>query len=324
MKAIISTKYGTPDVLHLEEVEKPAPRDNEVLLKVHAVSVNYADWHTMTGTPFLFRFSIGFFKPKITILGADIAGTVETVGKNITQFKPGDEVYGDLALFGFGGFAEYVCAPENSVVLKPVNLTFEEAAAVPMAAVTALQALRDGGKVQPGQKVLIHGAAGGVGTFAVQIAKLFGAEVTGICSARNLELVRSLGAEHVIDYTKEDFARNGQQHDLIMGINGNRSIYDYRRALTPQGKYLMVGGSDKQIFQTMLLGPMLSKKGGQTFEMFPARSNQADLMVIKGLIETGKIRPVIDKRYSLNEVPEAMRYLGEGHPRAKVVITVQA
>ena len=278
MKAIVNTQYGQPDVLHLEEVKKPAPKKNEVLIKVHAVSVNCADWRTMTGTPYLFRFSIGLLKPKSTILGADVAGTVEAVGLNVTQFKPGDAVYGDLASFGFGGFAEYVCAPENVIALKPTNLTFEEAAAVPMAAVTALQALRDGGKVQPGQKVLIHGAAGGVGTFAVQIAKQLGAEVTGLCSTRNLDLIRSLGADHVIDYTKEDFARNGQQYDLILGINGNRSIYDYRRALTPQGKYLMVGGSDKQIFQTMLLGPMLSSKEGQNFRIFPAISNQTDLM----------------------------------------------
>jgi NADPH:quinone reductase-like Zn-dependent oxidoreductase len=322
MKAIVFTRYGGPDVLHLKEVQKPVPTNNEVLVKMHAASVNYSDWHMMTGKPFLFRLAFGLFQPNKTILGADIAGMVETTGQNVTQFKPGDQVYGDLCSFGCGGFAEYVCVTENMIAIKPANLTFEETAAVPMAAVTALQVLRDGGNVQPGQKILIHGAAGGVGTFAVQIAKLLGAEVTVVCSTRNLDLVRSLGADHVIDYTKEDFAHNGQRYDLILGINGNRSIYDYRRGLTPRGKYLMVGGSNKQIFQSMLLGPMLSRNGGQTFHMFPARANQADLMVIKELIEAGKVKPVIDRRYLLSETPDAMRYIGVGHARAKIVITV--
>ena len=258
MKAIVNTQYGLPDVLHLQEVEKPAPKENEVLIKIHSASVNYADWHMMTGEPFIARLSLGWFKPGKHIIGADIAGTVEAIGGSVIQFKPGDEVYGDLLVYGSGGFAEYVCAPENLIAMKPVNLTFEEAAAVPMAAVTALQALRDAGNVQPGQKVLIHGAAGGVGTFAVQIAKLLGAEVTGVCSTRNIDLVRSLGADHVIDYTKEGLSSTGQLYDLILGINGNRSIFDYRRALNPQGKYFMVGGLDKQIFQAMILGPLLS------------------------------------------------------------------
>lgn len=322
MKAIVNTQYGGPDVLHLEEVEKPAPKENEVLIKIHAASVNYADWHMMTGEPFIARLSFGLFKPGKTILGADIAGKVEAIGINVTQFKPGDEVYGDLTSFGFGGFAEYVSAPENLIAMKPVNLTFEEAAAVPMAAVTALQALRDGGKVQPGQKVLIHGAAGRVGTFAVQIAKYLGVEVTGLCSTRNIDMVRSLGADHVIDYTKEDFSTNGQRYNLILGINGNRSIYDFRRALTPQGKYFMVGGSDKQIFQSLFLGPVLSRRGGQTLGMFPAKANQKDLMYLKELIEVGKIKPAIDRRYLLSETREAMRYIGEGHPRAKIIINV--
>jgi NADPH:quinone reductase-like Zn-dependent oxidoreductase len=276
----------------------------------------------MTGEPFIARLSFGLFKPNKTILGADIAGIVETIGQNVTQFKPGDEVYGDLSVSRFGGFAEYVSAPENLIALKPVNLSFEEAAVAPMAALTALQALRDGGQVQPEQKVLIHGAAGRVGTFAVQIAKLMGADVTGVCSARNLDLVRSLGADQVIDYTKEDFAPNGQRYDLILGINGNCSIYDYRRALTTQGKYLMVGGSSNQIFQTMLLGLMLSNKNGQTLGMFPAKSSQKDLIHIKELIEAGKIKPVIDRRYLLGETPDAMQYIGEGHARAKIVIVV--
>jgi NADPH:quinone reductase-like Zn-dependent oxidoreductase len=322
MKAIVNTQYGRPDVLHLEEVEKPTPKVNEVLIKVHAVSVNFADWHMMTGEPFIARLSFGLFKPNKTILGGDIAGIVETSGQYATQFKPGDEVYGDLSVFRFGGFAEYVSAPENLIALKPVNLSFEEAAAVPMAAMTALQALRDGGQVQPEQKVLIHGAAGGVGIFAVQIAKLMGADVTAVCSTRNLDLVRSLGADQVIDYTKEDFTQNRERYDLILGINGNRSIYDYRRVLSPGGKYLMVGGSDKQLFQSIFLGPMLSKKGGQSFQLFPAKANQKDLMFLKELIEAGKIKPVIDRRYSLRETPDAMRYIGGGHARAKIVITV--
>jgi NADPH:quinone reductase-like Zn-dependent oxidoreductase len=262
------------------------------------------------------------FKPGKPILGTDIAGIVEAIGQNVTQYKPGDEVYSELGTSNFGGFAEYVCASENVIALKPVNLTFEEAAAVPMAALTALQALRDGGKVKPGLKVLIHGAAGGVGTFAVQIAKMMGAEVTGLCSTHNLELVRSLGADHVIDYAKEDFASNGQRYDLILGINGNRSIYDYRRALAPLGTYFMVGGSDKQIFQSMLLGPILSRRRGQSFAIFPAHANQTDLMYIKELVEAGKIKPIIDRRYLLKETPDAMRYIGEGHARGKIVITV--
>jgi NADPH:quinone reductase-like Zn-dependent oxidoreductase len=324
MKAIVNTQYGRPEVLHLMEVQKPVPTDNEVLIKIHASSVNFADWHSLTGEPFVARLAFGLFKPKKSILGADVAGTVEAIGKNVTHFKPGTEVYGDLVSYRFGGFAEYVCALENLITFKPVNLTFEEAAAIPMAAVTALQALRDGGMVQPGQIVLIHGAAGGVGTFAVQIAKLMGAEVTGLCSTRNLELAHSLGADHVIDYTKEDFARKGQRYDLILGINGNRSIYDYREALTPHGKYFMVGGSDKQIFQSIFLGPILSRRGGQTLGMFPAKASLTDLLYIKELVEAGKIKPVIDRRYPLHETPDAMRYIGEGHARAKIVITVKS
>ena len=276
----------------------------------------------LTGTPFLARISFGLFKPNISILGADIAGTVEAVGQNVSQFKPGDEVYGDLGLHGFGGFAEYVCATEKVIALKPVNLTFEEAAAVPMAAVTALQVLQKKANVQPGQKVLIHGAAGGVGTFAVQIAKLLGAEVTGVCSTRNIDLVRSLGADHVIDYTKEDFVQTGNKYDLILGINGNRSIYDYRKALTPCGKYFMIGGSDKQIFQAMVIGPGLKGSTDQKLGGFAAETNQKDLISIKDWIEAGKLKPVIDRRYPLSEVPDAMRYIGEGHARAKIVINV--
>jgi NADPH:quinone reductase-like Zn-dependent oxidoreductase len=322
MKAIVYEKYGLPDVLEYRDVEKPTPKAGEVLVKVQAVSVNYFDWHAMTGEPFMARMAFGLNKPKYPILGEDISGTVEAVGPGASQFDTGDEVYGDIARYGSGGFAEYVCVPEGGVALKPANLTFEEAAAVPMAAVTALQCLRDGGKVQPGQKVLVHGAAGGVGTFAVQLAKYYGAEVTGVCSTRNVELVKSLGADHVIDYTREDFARNGQQYDLIMAVNGNRSIYDYRRALKPQGVYLMAGGTDKQIFQALLLGSLLSRNDGQKFGSFSAKATRKDLMFLKELLEAGKIKPVIDRRYPLSETAEALRYIGGGHARAKIVIIV--
>lgn len=322
MKAVVYKNYGQSDQLHMEEVRKPVPAENEVLVKVHAVSVNYADWHMLTGTPFLARMAFGLFRPNKTILGADIAGTVEKVGSAVTDFKPGDEVYGDLGLHGFGGFAEYVCAPQNVIALKPVNLTFAETAALPMAAVTALQVLRDGGKVKAGQKVLIHGAAGGVGTFAVQIAKHLGAEVTAVCSTRNSDLVRSLGADHMIDYTKEDFAKSGVKYDLILGINGNRPLSDYRNALTPGGTYLMVGGSDRQIFEAMLLGGIMAGSSGQKLGGFAAKNSRDDLMTVKGLVEAGAVKPVIDRQFTLEQTPEAMRLIGTGHARAKLVVNV--
>jgi NADPH:quinone reductase-like Zn-dependent oxidoreductase len=265
----------------------------------------------------------GLLKPKNTILGADIAGQVAAVGRNVKQFQPGDEVFGDIAGYGNGGFAEYVSAPENALALKPANLSFEEAAAVPMAAVTALQGLRDQGKIQPGQKVLINGASGGVGTFAVQIAKSFGAEVTAVCSTRNLDMVRSIGADHVIDYTQEDFTQNGQQYDLIFAVNGYHPILAYKRALAPKGIYVMAGGTLAQIFQAILLGPWMSKIDGKKMGSVSAKPNQKDLVFMKGLIEAGKVVPVIDKRYPLSEAAEALRYLGEGHARGKVVITVE-
>lgn len=322
MKAIVYTQYGTPDVMKLKQVEKPESGDNEILIKVHAVSVNYADWHALTGTPFIARIAFGFFRPRNVILGADIAGTVEKVGRNVGLFKPGDAVYGDLGLHGFGGFAEYICVKEEWIAHKPENLTFAQAAAVPMAAVTALQALRDHGQVQPGQKVLIHGAAGGVGTFAVQLAKYFGAHVTAVCSSRNTDLASSLGADEVIDYAREDFSANGHRYDLILGINGNRSINDYRRVLSSHGRYLMIGGSDRQIFQAMILGPLLSKKDGISMGGMTGRTNPKDLAFIKDLLEAGKIRPVIDRSYPLEETHAALRYIGEGHARGKVVIHV--
>ena len=320
MKAIIYTKYGSPDVLQITEVEKPAPTDDEVLIKIHAASVNAYDWHFLTADIFLIRImGGGLLKPKYTRLGADIAGRVEAVGRNVKQFQPDDEVFGMIQ----GGFAEYACAPENALVLKPSNLSFEAAAAVPMAAVTALQGLRDTGQIQPGQKVLIHGASGGVGTFALQIAKSFGAEVTAVCSTRNLDQARSLGADHVIDYTKEDFAQNGQQYDLILAANGYRSLSAYKRALTPKGIYVMAGGSMAQIFQAMLMGSWMSETGGKKMGGVSAKRSQKDLVIIKELVEAGKVVPVIDRCYPLNEAAEALRYLGEGHARGKVVITVE-
>jgi NADPH:quinone reductase-like Zn-dependent oxidoreductase len=323
MKAIVYTRYGPPEVLQLKEVAKPTPKEDEVLVKVHAASVNAYDWHLLSADIFLVRLmGGGLLKPKNTILGADIAGRVEAVGRNVKQFQPGDEVFGDIAGCGNGGFAEYVSVPENALALKPANLSFEEAAAVPMAAVTALQGLRDQGKIQPGQKVLINGASGGVGTFAVQIAKSFGAEVTAVCSTRNLDMARSIGADQVIDYTQEDFTQNGQQYDLILAVNGYHPILAYKRALTPKGIYVMAGGTPAQIFQAMLLGPWMSKTGGKKMGNVSAKQSQTDLVYLKGLLEAGKIKPVIDKCYPLSETAEALRYRGEGHARGKVVITV--
>mgnify|MGYP005840854213 CR=1 FL=1 len=319
MKAIIYEQYGQPDVLRLKEVDKPVPKDNEVLVKIRAVSLNAYDWHILTADIFLVRLNRGLLKPKIQILGADIAGEVEAVGKEVRRFKPGDAVFGCLS---GGGFAEYVGAPEKALALKPTNLTFEEAAAVPMAATTALQALRDAGGLQTGQKVLIHGAAGGVGTFAVQLAKLLGAEVTAVCSTRNLEQSSQLGADHVIDYTQEDFAQNPQRYDLILGVNGYRPLSDYRRALAPGGRYVMIGGTPAQIFQALLLGPWMSRNGQKMGNMM-ATIRLQDLDYLKKLLEAGQLVPVIDKRYPLTETAHAMRYLGSGHARGKVVLMVE-
>jgi NADPH:quinone reductase-like Zn-dependent oxidoreductase len=323
MKAIVYTQYGSPDVLQLKDVAKPAPKDDEVLVKVYAVSVNAADLHLLRADPFLVRLSSGLLKPKNQILGSDIAGQVEAVGRNIEEFKPGDYVFGDISADGWGGFAEYVCVHENALVLKPTNLSFEEAAAVPMAAVTALQGIRYAGQIHPGQKVLINGASGGVGTFALQLAKAFGAEVTAVCSTRNLDVARSIGADHVIDYTKEDFARNGKKYDLILATNGNRSISDYRRALSPEGIYVQTGGSMTQMTQAMIQGPWISMTGSQKMgNMGVAKPDKKDLVAIKELLEAGKVKPVIDRCYSLGETAEAIRYLEEGHAQGKVVITV--
>ncbi|MCK6255414.1 NAD(P)-dependent alcohol dehydrogenase [Fictibacillus sp. KIGAM418] len=322
MKAIVYHKYGPPDVLEFTEIEKPIPEDNQVLVKIHAASVNYGNLVLLKGEPFLARFVFGLLKPKYSIPGGDIAGRVEAVGKDVMQFQPGDEVFGDLSRCGWGGFAEYVSVPENALALKPANLSFEEAAAVPMAAVTALQALRDKGKIQPGQKVLINGASGGVGTFAVQIAKSFGAEVTAVCSTRNLTIVRSIGADHAIDYTKEDFTRKAQSYDLILAANGYQPISAYKRLLSTNGNYVMVGGSGAQMFQAMALGPWISMTGSKKMGNILQRQNQKDLIFMKEILESGKVKPVIDRSYKLSEVPEAFRYFAEGHAQGKVVITM--
>ncbi len=325
MKAIVYTTYGSPDVLELKEIAKPTPEDNEVLIKVHAAATNPADWHLMRADPFLARLDNGLLKPKNTRLGADVAGRVEAVGRNVTQFQVGDEVFGELPLNRLGSFAEYVCVHEEFLALKPVNLSFEQAAAVPLAAFTALQGLRDKGQIKAGQKVLINGASGGVGTFAVQMAKSFGTEVTGVCSTRNVEMVRSIGADHVIDYTKEDFTRNGQQYDLIFDAVGNRSISELKRALTPNGIASIAGFTSMSLlFQAMFLGPLISRKGGkQVGLMATAKANKKDLLFIKELLESGKVKPVIDRTYPLSQVPEAIRYLETGRARGKVVITVE-
>jgi NADPH:quinone reductase-like Zn-dependent oxidoreductase len=320
MKAIVYTKYGPPEVIQFIDVEKPTPKDDEVLIKIHAASVNAYDWHFLTADIFLIRLmGGGLLKPKYTRLGADVAGRIEAVGGNIKQFKVGDEVFG----MAKGSFAEYTCAPESSLALKPVNTSFDEAAAAPMAALTALQGLRDEGQIQAGQKVLINGASGGVGTFAVQIAKSFGAEVTAVSSTGNLEQSRLIGADHVIDYTKEDFTQNGRQYDLIFAANGYHPLSAYKRALSPKGIYIMAGGTMPQIFQSMLMGSMMSEKDGRKMSGVSAKRNQKDLVFIKELYETGKIKSVIDRRYPLSESAEALRYLGAGHARGKVVITIE-
>jgi NADPH:quinone reductase-like Zn-dependent oxidoreductase len=324
MKAIVCTKYGSPDVLQLQEVAKPAPQDDEVLIRIHAASINARDWRFMRAKPFFVRLMPGgFLQPKNKILGADLAGRVEAVGRNVRQFKPGDEVFGYLpSATGCGTFAEYVCANEKAIALKPTNLSIEQAAAVPLAAMTALQGLRDKGNIQPGQKVLINGASGGVGTFAVQIAKAFGAEVTAVCSTRNLEMVRSLGADHVIDYQKEDFTQNGQQYDLILAVNGYHPISDYLHALKPEGTYVVAGGSMIQLFQAALQRRRASKTRSQRTYVVSLVQKQKDLVFLKELLESGKVLPVIDGCYPLSKTPDAFWYFEKVHPKGKVVIGV--
>jgi len=329
MKAAVYTRYGPPDVVEVNDLEKPVPRDNELLIKVRAASVNPLDWKTMTGGPYIVRLLLGLFTPKIKQLGVDVAGQVEAVGRNVTQFKPGDAVFGTCR----GGFAEYACTCQSAklmksaLVMKPDNVTFEQAAAAPVAALTALQGLRDKGRIQPGQKVLINDAAGGVGTFAVQIAKSFGTDVTGVCSTRNVDMVRSIGADRIIDYTQEDFTKGKQRYELLFDNVGNHSLSACRRVLNPKGILIMVGAPNDvrvidllvRLIGALVLSPFVSQK----LITFIARSNKEDLTIVGELMATGQVTPVIDRRYSLSEIPEALRYLEEGHARGKVVITLE-
>ncbi|NIM94510.1 MAG: zinc-binding dehydrogenase [Anaerolineales bacterium] len=319
MKAVVYEEYGPPEVLQLKEVEKPAPRDDEVLVKIRAASVNYGDWAALIGKPFLVRLMNGPRRPRNKILGDDIAGRVEAVGTKVKQFQPGDEVFG---FSHFGAFAEYRCVPEDYLALKPTHISFEEAAVVPIAATTALQGLRDKGQIQSGQKVLINGASGGVGTFAVQIAKSFGAEVTGVCSTMKIDMVRALGADHVIDYTEEDFTKSEHRYDMILALGGYHSISDYARSLSQEGIYVCIGGTMAQYFQALLLGPFISMVGSKELGVAMPRPNQKDLALLMDLFEADKVVPIIDKRYPLSEVPEALRYFGSGHAKGKLVITV--
>src|SRR5271157_1226577 len=324
MKAMVYTKYGPPDMLHLQEVPQPVPRDDEVLIRVRAASVNARDWHLLRADPFFIRLMVGgLLRPKRPILGADMAGRVEAVGSGVRQFRPGDEVFGYLSRYGGGTFAEYVCAGENEIARKPANLSFEQTASVPVAAITALQGLRDKGHIRSGQKVLIQGASGGVGMFAVQIARSFGAEVTGVCSTRNQDMVRSIGAEHVIDYKKEDFTRSGQRYDLILAVNGYHPILDYLRALSPDGIYIVTGGSMIQLFQAMSRGRRISKAENRNTFVVSLVQSQEDLILMKELLESGKVLPVIDGCYPLMEAAEAFRYFEEEHAKGKVVITME-
>jgi len=322
MKAIVYYNYGSPDVLRYKEIEKPTAGDNEVLMKVRAASANPLDWRLMRGAPFFIRLLAGLGKPKIKRPGRDVAGQVEAVGRNVTQFKPGDNVFGTC----LGAFAEYACASESALVRKPDKVTFEQAASLPIAGLTALQGLRDKGLIRPGHKVLINGAAGGVGTFAVQIGKWFGAEVTGVCSTRNLDLVRAIGADRVIDYTQEDFTKMEQRYDLLLECVGNCSLSACRRVLNPHG-IGVIAGAPKQLWPFLiraLVAPVLSRCVSQKFVIFMARVRKEDLTLLGELVATGKVTPVIDRRHRLSEVPEAIRYLEEGHARGKVVITLES
>ncbi len=323
MKAIVQTEYGSPDVLSLKEVDKPVLTANGVLVRIRATSVNAGDWHLMRGDPFLTRLMFGgILKPKIQILGFDIAGEVEAVGKDVTEFQVGDEVFGDLSECGFGAFAEYVCAPASVLTTKPTNISFEQAATVPGAALTALQGLRDCGGIQSGQKVLINGASGGVGSFAVQIAKAFGAEVTAVCSTNKMEMMRSIHADHIVDYTQTDIAKNGQDYDLILDAAAYRSVFDYSPILKAESTYVLIGGSISRLFQVMLFGSVISSMMGRKVKCLMAKPDRSDLVILKELIEAGKIVPFIDKTYSLSDVPMAIRQLEQRHVRGKVAIRV--
>ena len=320
MKAIVYTKYGPPEVLQLKEVAKPTPKNDEVLIKVQAASVNRSDWEGLKGKPLYARLG-GLLRPRQQRLRSDIAGRVEMVGRNIRRFQPGDEVFGDI-LPRLGGFAEYVCARESALALKPASMTFEQAAAIPQAAVIALQGIRDKGQVQPGQRVLINGAGGGTGTFAVQLAKMYGAEVTGVDNVGKLDFMRSLGADHVIDYTQEDFTKNGNRYDLILDIVAHRSVFAYKRALRSNGSYFLAGGSVATMFQILLLGPWIRRTTGKKIRILAVRANTEDVDFVKELIEAGRIMPIIDETFPLSEDPEAISYVGDGRAQGKVVITM--
>jgi NADPH:quinone reductase-like Zn-dependent oxidoreductase len=322
VKAIISEKYGEADILKLSEESIPIPKEDQVLVKVHASSINYGNLVLLTGKPLPARLAFGITKPKYRIPGGDVAGTVEAVGENITQFKVGDAVYGDLSISGWGAFAQYAAANESSLSLKPNNLTFAEAAAVPMAAPTALQAIKDIGKIRAGQEVLIQGASGGVGTFAIQIAKIFEASVTAVVSTRNIEIAKKLGADHVIDYQKESLENHHHTYDVILGVNGSQSISTYKRLLKDNGVFIHVGGKTSQMYQTMLQGSWLSMFGKKKFITFMHKTKQEDLIFLKELIEEGKIRPIIEREYPLHEVPQAIQYFERGRSQGKVIITV--
>jgi NADPH:quinone reductase-like Zn-dependent oxidoreductase len=320
MKAVVYQRYGSPDVLELREIPKPTPKDDEVLVKLHAVSLNASDWEILRGKPAYARI-YGLLKPKIRILGSDIAGSVEAVGGNVTQFQPGDEVFGDT--FGsFGGFAEYVCARDDKLMLKPATITMEQAAALPQAGVIALQGLRDKGQILPGQKVLINGAGGSGGTFAIQLAKMFGADVTGIDRTSKLDMMRSIGADHVIDYTQEDFAQSERRYDLIFDFVAHRSMFDHMRVLAPTGRYVLAGGSMYRLLQTLIVGSMVSKFGRKKMRVLDHHQNKKDMGFMAELHETGKVSPVIDRYFPLREVPEALQFLGDGLAKGKVVITM--
>lgn len=323
MKAFVYREYGPPDVLRLEEIPEPVPGDGEVRIRVRAVALNAADWRLLRADPFLVRLFNGLLRPRIRVLGADVAGVVEAVEQGVSRLRPGDEVFGDVAGHGFGGLAEQLRAPEEAFARKPPGLSFEEAASLPLAGMTALQGLRDAAGVRPGEKVLVHGASGGVGTYAVQIAKALGAEVTALCSTGKVDLARSLGADDVVDYTREDFAASGRRWDVILAANGSRSILDYRRALSPHGRYVMAGGSWPQMRQAMLWGPLLSSKGGRRLRLLSAKANLRDLEALRDLVESGKVKPVVDRRFRFAEVPEAFRYLEGGHAAGKVVVTLE-
>jgi NADPH:quinone reductase-like Zn-dependent oxidoreductase len=321
MKAIVQTDYGSTEKLRLAEIDRPTVPDNGVLVQVQAASVNGGDWHLMRGKPFLSRLIFGgILKPKIKILGMDVAGRVEAIGKDVTEFQVGDEVFGDLSSCGFGAFAEYVCATEAALVLKPAHVSFEQAATVPAAALAALQALRDG-QIQSGQRVLINGAASGVGSFAVQIAKLLGAEVTAVCGTQKLEMMSSIGADHIIDYTQSDVTKNSQQYDLIFDAAAYRSVFDYLPILTPEGAYVLVGGSTTRLFQVLLLGSWISKLSHRRVQCLVSKPNQADLVILRDFLAAGKIVPFIDRQYNLSEVPTAIQHLEQRQVRGKVVIS---